>query len=72
MDAEKEEGCQAQGQEVLEFGSVVTGGGEKVLTVVIAGQIEGHQLLPPPAKATRYEHVLPKLVQAEESEEVAP
>ena len=30
-----------------------------VLTIV--GQIEGHQLLPPTSKSTKYEHVLPLL-----------
>ena len=57
-------------REILEFGSVVTSGREKILTLVISGQIEGHQVLPPPAKATRYEHVLPLLVRAEEDPEV--
>ena len=28
-------------------------------TLTIVGQIEGHQLLPPNAKTTKYEHVMP-------------
>ena len=39
-----------------------------VLTIV--GQIEGHQLLPPTSKTTKYEHVLPLLTAVEESDEV--
>ena len=39
-----------------------------VLTIV--GQIEGHQLLPPTSKSTKYEHVLPLLATIEGSEEV--
>ena len=35
-----------------------------VLTIV--GQIEGHQLLPPTSKSTKYEHVLPLLASIEE------
>ena len=35
-----------------------------VLTIV--GQIEGHQLLPPTSKSTKYEHVLPLLAMVEE------
>ena len=31
-----------------------------VLTIV--GQIEGHQMLPPSSKSTKYEHVLPLLL----------
>ncbi len=57
-------------EEILQFGATVTSGEKRILTLVIAGQIEGHQTLPPPAKATRYEHVLPLLVRAEESHEV--
>lgn len=39
-----------------------------VLTIV--GQIEGHQLLPPTSKSTKYEHVLPLLATLEESDQV--
>ncbi len=56
----------AERNDILEFGKIITGSAEKIQTLVIAGQIEGHQTLPPPAKATRYEHILPQLVLAEE------
>ena len=39
-----------------------------VLTIV--GQIEGHQLLPPTSKSTKYEHVLPLLAMIEGSEQI--
>ena len=39
-----------------------------VLTVV--GQIEGHQMLPPSSKTTKYEHVLPLLATVEESDQI--
>ena len=39
-----------------------------VLTIV--GQIEGHQLLPPTSKSTKYEHVLPMLATVEESDQI--
>lgn len=39
-----------------------------VLTIV--GQIEGHQLLPPTSKSTKYEHVLPLLATLEGSEQI--
>ena len=38
--------------------------------VTVIGQIEGHYLLPEGQKATRYEHLIPLLVDAEESPEV--
>lgn len=39
-------------------------------TLTIVGQVEGHQLLPPTVKTTKYEHVLPLLAMIEESDEV--
>lgn len=39
-------------------------------TLTIVGQIEGHQILPPVSKATKYEHVIPLLAGVEESDEV--
>lgn len=38
------------------------------LTVI--GQIEGHMLLPPQNKTTKYEHVLPQLAAAEENPDI--
>ncbi len=70
---EKHENEQTGGEStssVLDFGKIVTKGKNTVMTLVIAGQIEGHGLLPPNVKATRYEHILPQLVLAEESEEI--
>jgi len=36
----------------------------------IIGQIEGHMLLPPQNKTTKYEHVLPLLAAAEENPDI--
>ena len=38
--------------------------------LTIVGQIEGHQLLPPTSKSTKYEHVLPLLATIEGSEQI--
>lgn len=38
--------------------------------LTIAGQIEGHMVLPPQNKTTRYEHVIPQLVAIEENPEI--
>ena len=38
------------------------------LTVI--GQIEGHIILPPQNKTTKYEHVIPQLVAIEENTEI--
>lgn len=44
--------------------------GAVIKTIVIAGQIEGHSLLPQGQKATRYEELIPRLVEIEESEKI--
>ncbi len=36
----------------------------------IIGQVEGHMVLPPQNKTTKYEHVLPELVAIEENEDI--
>lgn len=58
-------------QSITELGSTLIQtkrGTIHVLTIV--GQIEGHQLLPPTSKSTKYEHVMPLLAMVEESEEI--
>ncbi len=39
-------------------------------SIVIIGQIEGHMTLPPQNKTTKYEHVLPQLVAAEQNPDI--
>ena len=46
--------------------AVTAAGGIRILTVI--GQIEGHMLLPPESKTTKYEHMLPTLCAIEEDE----
>ena len=41
-----------------------------ILCMSIIGEIEGHMMLPPQNKTTRYEHVLPQLAAAAQSTEV--
>lgn len=38
--------------------------------ITIIGQIEGHILLPPQNKATKYEHIIPQIVAVEENPEI--
>ncbi len=54
-------------EELKELGAVRQGG---VHCLTIVGQIEGHQVLPEDAKATKYEHILPLLAAMEESPEI--
>ena len=58
-------------QPIVDLGSsVIRGERGTVYVLTIVGQIEGHQLLPPTSKSTKYEHVLPLLTAVEESTDV--
>lgn len=41
-----------------------------IFTITIIGQIEGHMVLPPQNKTTKYEHLIPQLVAAEQNPKV--
>lgn len=58
-------------EHLKEFGSVTVKKHGRVLhCLTIIGQVEGHYILPPQNKTTKYEHVIPQLVAIEESEEI--
>lgn len=68
---DQDEERERQLQEIVDLGSSTIRTSQGTIhTLTIVGQIEGHQLLPPSAKSTKYEHVLPLLASVEESEEV--
>lgn len=69
--SDQNEEREQQLQEIIDLGSATIRTSQGTIhTLTIVGQIEGHQLLPPSAKSTKYEHVLPLLASVEESEEV--
>lgn len=45
-------------------------GGSDIHTMVIIGQVEGHLILPPKNKTTKYEHIIPQLVAIEQNERI--
>ena len=58
-------------ENIREFGAIGTAGkSSRIHTLIIAGQVEGHYELPSQTKSTKYEHVIPQLVEVEESEEI--
>ena len=58
-------------QPIVDLGaSLIRTGRGTVYVLTIVGQIEGHQLLPPASKTTKYEHVLPLLATIEGSEQI--
>lgn len=58
-------------QQIVDMGSsTITTQRGTIHTLTIVGQVEGHQILPPSTKSTKYEHVMPLLATIEESEEI--
>ncbi len=50
--------------------STITNPKGNIHCLTIIGQIEGHMVLPPQNKTTKYEHVIPQLVAIEENQEI--
>ncbi len=56
---------------IEETGSVVTyNGRHRIHCMTVVGQIEGHYVLSPESKATKYEHMIPQLVAVDEDPEI--
>ena len=56
---------------VKEFGNTsVIAPNERIQVLSIIGQIEGHNVSPPQAKPTKYEHIIPQLVSIEQNDKV--
>ena len=58
-------------EEVKELGTtLIQNKRGNVECITVIGQIEGHTLLPPQSKTTKYEHIIPRLIHAEEDDSV--
>lgn len=56
---------------IKEFGSSkIRNNKGNIHCLTVIGQIEGHIILPPQNKTTKYEHVIPQLVAVEENEDI--
>ena len=68
---EKDTTMDQRQQQLVDMGSsTITTQRGTIHTLTIVGQVEGHQILPPSTKSTKYEHVMPLLATIEESEEI--
>ncbi len=56
-----------ENEEIKELGSLTE---RNIHCIAVIGQIEGHQLLAPDVKTTKYEHLLPQLAAVEESPDI--
>ncbi|WP_294392149.1 ATP-dependent Clp protease proteolytic subunit [uncultured Clostridium sp.] len=58
-------------KDIKEFGNTAAATPNRDIVVLsIIGQIEGHSVLPPQTKATKYEHIIPQLIDIEQNESV--
>ncbi len=58
-------------EKIEKLGSLEVGDSKhKIFCLTIIGEIEGHNVLPEQSKSTKYEHVIPQLVEIEESREI--
>lgn len=58
-------------EQIKEFGSVETHNPRgNIHCLSIIGQVEGHMVLPPQNKTTKYEHIMPQLVAVEEDPDI--
>ena len=58
-------------QSIIETGSIISDNGEYVVQcMTIIGQIEGHYILSPQNKTTKYEHIIPQLVSVEQNDKI--
>jgi ATP-dependent protease ClpP protease subunit len=68
-----EEQSNKTNEEIQEFGQTLLKVDRRntgIFLLTIIGEIEGHECLPSTSKTTKYEHVLPKLAEAEDDEQV--
>lgn len=73
-DAEKENGkseVKDKVEDVKELGNTnLINPDRRIQVLSIIGQIEGHSVLPPQTKATKYEHIIPQLIDIEQNDAV--
>ncbi|WP_245585948.1 ATP-dependent Clp protease proteolytic subunit [Paenibacillus pinihumi] len=61
----------AMAESIQQFGTVPAPAAESnIFCMTIIGQIEGHLVLPPQNKTTKYEHLIPQLVAAEQNAKI--
>lgn len=67
------ENQEKKNEQIQEFGQIDLKNNRehnKISLLTIIGEIEGHDCLPPATKTTKYEHVLPKLADIEDNQDV--
>lgn len=71
-DKDKEQTASEAAELIKELGLIGTGTGFKseIQYINIIGSIEGHTIMPPDTKTTKYEHLIPELIAVEENPDI--
>lgn len=70
-ETQKEESpVEGQNQAIIDTGIVATNAKHSIHCLTVIGQIEGHYILPPQNKTTKYEHIIPALVAIEQDPDI--
>jgi len=62
--------CDKKDDNIKELGVPEESKNKNIQMIPIIGQIEGHNVLPPQTKSTKYEHLIPQLINFENDDEV--
>ncbi|MCM1298132.1 MAG: ATP-dependent Clp protease proteolytic subunit [Firmicutes bacterium] len=66
----EENTVEKQSQMIIDTGIVATNAKHSIHCLTVIGQIEGHYILPPQNKTTKYEHIIPALVAIEQNPDI--
>ena len=70
-EPQEQEGLKREQELTSESGSILTCHNDKIIhCLTIIGQIEGHYILSPQNKTTKYEHIIPLLMSVEEDDRI--
>lgn len=66
----EENPSESRTQQIIDTGIVATNAKHAIHCLTVIGQIEGHYILPPQNKTTKYEHIIPALVAIEQDPDI--
>lgn len=66
----EENSAESRNQQIIDTGIVATNAKHAIHCLTVIGQIEGHYILPPQNKTTKYEHIIPALVAIEQDPDI--
>jgi ATP-dependent protease ClpP protease subunit len=70
-EEQENEELEERTKQIIETGSLTMSNGQHLIhCLTIIGQVEGHFILPPQNKTTKYEHVIPQIVAIEEDPQI--